>query len=100
MHFGRNVLFKKSFCSDKSIRARIENYGGNKLLNIIIFNVLNGIKLKAQYIPLPKNYSEALKHLLNLLLQIESSERPSAIEILQYWIPLVYKNLGRFDGLV
>ncbi|XP_055604185.1 serine/threonine-protein kinase Nek8 [Uranotaenia lowii] len=54
--------------------------------------------MTAKYIPLPEGYSDTLKHVLNLMLQINPQDRPSATEILQYWIPLIYRNLGKNDG--
>ncbi|KAJ6641121.1 E3 ubiquitin-protein ligase HERC2, partial [Pseudolycoriella hygida] len=52
----------------------------------------------AQYIPLPSSYSEGLKSLISQLLKVEPNQRPSATEVLQYWIPLVYRNLGKNKG--
>ncbi|XP_029725485.2 serine/threonine-protein kinase Nek8 [Aedes albopictus] len=54
--------------------------------------------MTAKYVPLPEGYSDTLKHVLNLMLQINPADRPSAAEILQYWIPLIYRNLGKNDG--
>ncbi|XP_055529290.1 serine/threonine-protein kinase Nek8 [Wyeomyia smithii] len=54
--------------------------------------------MTAKYAPLPVGYSDALKHVLNLMLQIDPHDRPSASEILQYWIPLVYRSLGKNNG--
>lgn len=54
--------------------------------------------LKAQYIPLPEGYSEHLKHLLNILLQINPKDRPSAKELNNFHIPNILSNLGKFEG--
>lgn len=54
--------------------------------------------LNADYMPLPEGYSEQLKLLLKILLQINPKDRPNASEVLKTYIPLVYKNLGKFDG--
>ncbi|XP_058828425.1 serine/threonine-protein kinase Nek8 [Topomyia yanbarensis] len=54
--------------------------------------------ISAKYAPIPEGYSDALKHLLSLMLQIDPHNRPSASEIMQYWIPLIYRNLGKNDG--
>ncbi|XP_065093759.1 serine/threonine-protein kinase Nek8 [Ochlerotatus camptorhynchus] len=54
--------------------------------------------MTAKYIPIPEGYSDTLKHVLSLMLQIDPQDRPSAAEILQYWIPLIYRNLGKNDG--
>ncbi|XP_055628778.1 serine/threonine-protein kinase Nek8 [Toxorhynchites rutilus septentrionalis] len=51
--------------------------------------------MTARYVPLPEGYSETLRHVLSLMLQIDPQVRPSASEILQYWIPLIYRNLGK-----
>jgi NIMA (never in mitosis gene a)-related kinase 8 len=54
--------------------------------------------MTAQFMPLPEGYSEQMKHLLKILLQINPKDRPTAKEILKFYLPLVYKNLGKFDG--
>jgi NIMA (never in mitosis gene a)-related kinase 8 len=54
--------------------------------------------MSAQFLPLPDGYSEQLKHLLRVLLQINPKDRPTASEVLKFYIPLVYKNLGKFEG--
>lgn len=54
--------------------------------------------MSAQFMPLPNGYSDQMKHLLKVLLQINPKDRPSAEEVLKFFIPLVYKNLGKFDG--
>ncbi|XP_053686919.1 serine/threonine-protein kinase Nek8 [Sabethes cyaneus] len=54
--------------------------------------------MTARYAPLPVGYSDALKHVLNLMLQIDPHNRPSASEVLQHWIPLVYRSLGKNNG--
>ncbi|CAO1402354.1 unnamed protein product [Diamesa serratosioi] len=52
----------------------------------------------AQYNELPEGYSDQIKHLLSVLLKISPIDRPSASDILKHFIPLVYLNLGKFDG--
>ncbi|CAD7092523.1 unnamed protein product [Hermetia illucens] len=59
---------------------------------------LVGRIMSGQYTPVPPGYSNGLKTLLSILLQVEASRRPCASEILQYWIPLIYRNLGRNKG--
>lgn len=54
--------------------------------------------MTAQFIPLPEGYSDQLKYLMKVLLQIDPNDRPKASEVLQFYVPLVYKNLGKFDG--
>lgn len=52
----------------------------------------------ADFTALPDGYSEQLQYLLKVLLQINPVDRPTASEVLKFYIPLVYKNLGKFDG--
>uniref|UniRef100_A0A182V9R1 non-specific serine/threonine protein kinase n=1 Tax=Anopheles merus TaxID=30066 RepID=A0A182V9R1_ANOME len=59
---------------------------------------LVGKIMTAEYVPLPACYSDSLRHVLGLMFQIEPIARPSASELLQYWIPLIYKNLGSAEG--
>jgi NIMA (never in mitosis gene a)-related kinase 8 len=54
--------------------------------------------MSADFNPLPDGYSEQLKYLLKVLLQINPKDRPTAKEVLSFYVPLVYKNLGKFDG--
>lgn len=54
--------------------------------------------MSAQYNPLPTGYSDGLRYLLKILLKIHPSERPSASEVLQYWIPFIHRTLGKSDG--
>lgn len=54
--------------------------------------------MNAQYMHLPEGYSDQLKNLLRLLMQINPKDRPTASEVLKFYVPLVYKNLGKFDG--
>ncbi|XP_050073943.1 serine/threonine-protein kinase Nek8 [Anopheles maculipalpis] len=60
---------------------------------------LVGKIMTAEYVPLPTNYSESLRHVLGLMFQIDPIARPSASELLQYWIPFIYRNLGSSEGL-
>lgn len=45
-----------------------------------------------QYMLLPDHYSENMKNLVDVLLQVDPSKRPSASEILNYWLPMIYQN--------
>ncbi|XP_013107737.2 serine/threonine-protein kinase Nek8 [Stomoxys calcitrans] len=59
---------------------------------------LVGKIMGGSYTPLPKGYSSALKSLLNNLLQVDPTRRPKASEILEYWIPLIFRNLSKNRG--
>uniref|UniRef100_A0A182UF91 non-specific serine/threonine protein kinase n=1 Tax=Anopheles melas TaxID=34690 RepID=A0A182UF91_9DIPT len=59
---------------------------------------LVGKIMTAEYVPLPACYSDSLRHVLGLMFQIDPIARPSASELLQYWIPLIYKNLGSAEA--
>ncbi|KAI8118222.1 hypothetical protein FF38_08544 [Lucilia cuprina] len=59
---------------------------------------LVGKIMSAAYTPLPKGYSSGLKSLLSNLLQVDPARRPKASEILEYWIPLIFRNLGKHKG--
>uniref|UniRef100_A0A182K3X4 non-specific serine/threonine protein kinase n=1 Tax=Anopheles christyi TaxID=43041 RepID=A0A182K3X4_9DIPT len=59
---------------------------------------LVGKIMTAEYVPLPASYSDSLRHVLGLMFQIDPIARPSASELLQYWIPLIYRNLGSAEG--
>uniref|UniRef100_A0A182N9H3 non-specific serine/threonine protein kinase n=1 Tax=Anopheles dirus TaxID=7168 RepID=A0A182N9H3_9DIPT len=54
--------------------------------------------MTAEYVPLPRGYSESLRHVLGMMFQIDPNARPSASELLQYWIPLIYRKLGSMEG--
>ncbi|XP_055923488.1 serine/threonine-protein kinase Nek8 [Eupeodes corollae] len=54
--------------------------------------------MAASYTPLPLGYSSGLRSLLSNLLQVDSTKRPNASEILEYWIPLIFRNLGKQKG--
>lgn len=54
--------------------------------------------MNVQFLPLPDGYSEQLKYLQKALLQKDPKDRPSAYEVLKFYIPLVYKSLGKLDG--
>lgn len=51
-----------------------------------------------QYLKLPGGYSDCTRSLASLLFEVEAFKRPSAKEILEYWIPLIYRNLGPYKG--
>ncbi|XP_058456918.1 serine/threonine-protein kinase Nek8 [Malaya genurostris] len=76
---GEMCCFKKAFSASN--------------LSELVSKIITG-----KYVPLPDGYSDALKHLLSLMLQVDPQDRPSASEILQYWIPLTYRNLGKHNG--
>ncbi|XP_052895626.1 serine/threonine-protein kinase Nek8 [Anopheles moucheti] len=59
---------------------------------------LVGKIMMADYVPLPSNYSESLGHVLGLMFKIDPIARPSASELLQYWVPYIYRNLGSMEG--
>ncbi|KFB45752.1 AGAP006872-PA-like protein [Anopheles sinensis] len=54
--------------------------------------------MTAEYVPLPGGYSDSLRHVLALMFRIDPTGRPSASELLQYWIPLVYRKLGTTES--
>lgn len=54
--------------------------------------------MAAQYSPIPFGYSDGLKYLVKLLLQKDPADRPSASEVLKYWIPFIYRSLGKHNG--
>lgn len=54
--------------------------------------------MSTQYNPIPSGYSDGLRYLLKLLLKFDPVDRPSANEILQYWIPYIYRKLGKENG--
>lgn len=59
---------------------------------------LVGKIMSGQYVPIPDLYSDSLKYVLKQMLMINADDRPSATELLQYWIPLVYKNMETIIG--
>lgn len=54
--------------------------------------------MAASYSPIPSGYSSSLRSLLQHIFQVDPSNRPEASEILQYWIPLIFRNLGKNRG--
>ncbi|XP_054725960.1 serine/threonine-protein kinase Nek8 [Anastrepha obliqua] len=54
--------------------------------------------MAGNYTTIPTGYSSGLRSLLNNLLQVDASRRPKASEILEYWIPLIFRNLGKHKG--
>lgn len=54
--------------------------------------------MSAQYLPLPSGYSEGLKTIMKLLLQVNPINRPTAAEVLSYWIPLVSRSINKNRG--
>lgn len=51
-----------------------------------------------QYNSIPSGYSDGLRYLLKLMFKINPIERPSANEVLQYWIPFIHRSLGKANG--
>lgn len=51
-----------------------------------------------QYNPIPSGYSDELRYLLKLMFKINPFDRPSANEIMQYWIPFIHRSLGKGNG--
>ncbi|XP_050092381.1 serine/threonine-protein kinase Nek8 isoform X2 [Anopheles aquasalis] len=51
----------------------------------------------AEYVPLPDSYSQSLRQVHALLFRIDPIARPSATEILQHWLPIVYRNLDSIE---
>ncbi|XP_037947349.1 serine/threonine-protein kinase Nek8 [Teleopsis dalmanni] len=54
--------------------------------------------MAGSYSSLPSGYSSGLRTLLSNLLQVDASKRPTASEILEYWIPLIFRSLGKSKG--
>lgn len=66
----------------------------------LIFDLIFWIYViaQAEFTPLPEGYSEELQQLLQILLQINPQDRPSARELNEIHIPKVLKKLGKFEG--
>lgn len=45
-----------------------------------------------QYMLLPDQYSKNMKDLVDILLQVDPAQRPTASEILNYWLPMMYQS--------
>ncbi|XP_052859924.1 serine/threonine-protein kinase Nek8 [Anopheles cruzii] len=56
--------------------------------------------MSAEYVPLPAEYSQSMRHVLSLMFKIDPGERPSATELLQYWVPVIYRNLDSSERYV
>ncbi|XP_037892563.1 serine/threonine-protein kinase Nek8 [Glossina fuscipes] len=54
--------------------------------------------MAGSYTPIPMGYTSALRSLLSNLLQVDPAHRPKASEILEYWIPLIFRSLGKNKG--
>lgn len=52
----------------------------------------------AQYNSIPSGYSDGMRYLVKLLLQVSPYDRPSASEVLKYWIPFILRSLGKHNG--
>ncbi|XP_035788563.1 serine/threonine-protein kinase Nek8-like [Anopheles albimanus] len=53
--------------------------------------------MSAEYVPLSDSYSPSLRQTLALLFKIDPIARPSATELLQHWLPIVYRNLDSIE---
>ncbi|KAH8278577.1 hypothetical protein KR018_005440 [Drosophila ironensis] len=54
--------------------------------------------MAGNYTPVPSGYTSGLRSLMSNLLQVEASRRPTATEVLVYWIPLIFRSLGKNKG--
>ncbi|KAH8414582.1 hypothetical protein KR215_009358 [Drosophila sulfurigaster] len=54
--------------------------------------------MAGSYTPVPNGYTSGLRSLMANLLQVEASRRPTASEVLVYWIPLIFRSLGKNKG--
>ncbi|ALC46924.1 niki [Drosophila busckii] len=50
------------------------------------------------YTAVPLGYTSGLRSLMSNLLQVDASKRPTASEVLVYWIPLIFRSLGKNKG--
>lgn len=50
------------------------------------------------YTPVPVGYTSGLRSLMANLLQVDPALRPTASEVLVYWIPLIFRSLGKNKG--
>ncbi|XP_068153603.1 serine/threonine-protein kinase Nek8 [Drosophila tropicalis] len=54
--------------------------------------------MAGNYTSLPLGYTSGLRSLMSNLLQVDASRRPTASEVLVYWIPLIFRSLGKNKG--
>ncbi|KAH8375136.1 hypothetical protein KR200_006845 [Drosophila serrata] len=54
--------------------------------------------MAGNYTPVPSGYTSGLQSLMSNLLQVEAARRPTASEVLVYWIPLIFRSLGKNKG--
>ncbi|EDW43552.1 serine/threonine-protein kinase Nek8 [Drosophila sechellia] len=54
--------------------------------------------MAGNYTPVPSGYTSGLRSLMSNLLQVEAPRRPTASEVLVYWIPLIFRSLGKNKG--
>ncbi|XP_052837245.1 serine/threonine-protein kinase Nek8 isoform X1 [Drosophila gunungcola] len=54
--------------------------------------------MAGNYTPVPTGYTSGLRSLMSNLLQVEATRRPTASEVLVYWIPLIFRSLGKNKG--
>lgn len=64
-------------------------------LSDLVHKIMTG-----QYNAIPSGYSDGLRYLLKLMFKINPIERPSANEVMQYWIPFIHRSLGKDKGYV
>lgn len=50
------------------------------------------------YTAVPVGYTSGLRSLMANLLQVDPALRPTASEVLVYWIPLIFRSLGKNKG--
>ncbi|XP_034128288.1 serine/threonine-protein kinase Nek8 [Drosophila guanche] len=54
--------------------------------------------MAGNYTPVPSGYTSGMCSLMSNLLQVEAARRPTASEVLVYWIPLIFRSLGKNKG--
>ncbi|XP_032578049.1 serine/threonine-protein kinase Nek8-like [Drosophila sechellia] len=54
--------------------------------------------MAGNYTPVPSGYTSGLRSLMSNLLQVEAPRRPTTSEVLVYWIPLIFRSLGKNKG--
>ncbi|XP_026851275.1 serine/threonine-protein kinase Nek8 [Drosophila persimilis] len=54
--------------------------------------------MAGNYTAVPSGYTSGLCSLMSNLLQVEAARRPTASEVLVYWIPLIFRSLGKNKG--
>ncbi|XP_030559258.1 serine/threonine-protein kinase Nek8 [Drosophila novamexicana] len=54
--------------------------------------------MAGSYTAVPPGYTSGLRSLMANLLQVDAARRPTASEVLVYWIPLIFRSLGKNKG--